>query len=222
LGAGALLVAVTGLIGFAHTETGRPLLGWMVGMPGCPVLEGMEPERVEALRQSGIRPRAGSELANSRPAAGFELGRDTRTSVKEKLGPTHSKCRPATVGTGLVCPGDGLASPSYSELTPIEIYLQFNPEAVLVAVDASYETRSGKAALRHLEHAEAELTTTVGPGTTARLGISATSLEQTKFEREGSEFRYADYVARLSATNLGNGRLKVREQYQWLPTPNAI
>jgi hypothetical protein len=37
------------------------------------------------------------------------------------------------------------------------------------------------------------------------------------FRRAAIEFRYEDYVARVSATNLGSRGVRVREQYQWLP-----
>jgi hypothetical protein len=78
---GTLGVAV---IGFAHTELGRPLLQYIPGMGACP-LDGVDLTAEDRMRLRGqvLASVAGDTAAGSRQVLSFELG---RTTVDEGVG----------------------------------------------------------------------------------------------------------------------------------------
>jgi hypothetical protein len=47
-------------------------------------------------------------------------------------------------------------------------------------------------------------------------------LEDARFRRAAFEYRYREYLAKLSVTNFGGRGIKVREQYQWAPASEPL
>src|SRR5262245_31056900 len=75
IGAATLLALATGIVGFAHTRAGRPLLAWLSGAPGCPVNHGQaDPASIDAFRVQQLARRTGRVQARSHRARSFELG----------------------------------------------------------------------------------------------------------------------------------------------------
>ena len=96
---GGLVFAAAGfvvLMGFAHTEAGRPLLHLFAKAAGCPVdFEGGDPKVVEAYRIERLRERSGTSLALSAVALDFELGRSTRADVEQWARSVGAECNSA-------------------------------------------------------------------------------------------------------------------------------
>ena len=207
------LALATGLIGFAHTPYGRPLLGTLSGVPGCPVLEAAEPEAVERQRIHWAERRAGMLSSPALLVLGFELGRTQRESVRAALDSRGARCKPARKDSALECTNvvdeHGLRSD--------DAFLQFDPEGRLVAVDVFREPATSSEALRELARVEAGLQKNLGAPTSRRGARDAAYLSGRAFRQVSLEYRFADFIGRVSATNLGARGLRVREQYQWIP-----
>ena len=45
-----LVATMFGLVGVAHTPLGRPILGWLSGVPGCPIGAPLDAEAAAAVR----------------------------------------------------------------------------------------------------------------------------------------------------------------------------
>ena len=210
LAAGSL--ALTGLIGFAHTSAGRPLLGWLRGVPGCPLMQELDSRELEQRRVIAAARHAGAELARARPALGFELGVTQRSEVEAAFERSGLDCKPALRGSALNC-----RRAARGEEPASDVYAQFDPEGRLVAVDRFLEPRSAEEAVRLVESTERALSESVGAPTVSRGERRPEFLNGARFRQVSVEYRYADYVGRVAATNFGPRGLRVREQYQWLP-----
>jgi hypothetical protein len=211
---GAVGLLGTGLIGFMHTDAGKPMLHWFANQAGCPVsFDDSDPAKVEAYRSQRLREKGGDEPALSAPALGFQLGAATKEQVKTWLSSQGVNCDEKRQGSVLQCENVKLTQqPEIANL-----HLQFDAAERLVAVDVQRTQACGQDAVRHLSKLQKELETDVGPVTAARGQLDAQYLEQASFQVAATEFRYSNYLAKLSATHLGAG-VKVREQYQWVST----
>ena len=198
-----------GLIAFAHTPAGGPLLNALRGAPGCPVsLDQADPAKVEAFRVAQLERRDGSSAAASHPALAWQLGQSRRSDVVPTLG--GAECLRSTRDDSVLrCqnlpqPGD-------------DLHLQFDAQDRLVAVDLLRAPSDGSKALIELERREHELQTRVGAAT-SRSGERNPAYLSSILRRTASEFRYQRYLAKLSAMNYGKRGIRVREQYQWSPS----
>jgi hypothetical protein len=197
------LLTLTGLIGFAHTPAGRPLLALLGVLPGCPVLANIDPIKAQGNRQIWLAKKAGSERAPARPALGFELGRAQQAEVTQALAEQGASCATTRKGSALEC-----------SRRDESLLLQFDAARRLVAVDVFHRTPSGVRALNLLENSERKLASRLGPATQVRGERTAAYLDG-RFSQVALEYRYSDYLARIAATNFG-GELRVREQYDLL------
>lgn len=217
---GVLAVAgLFGLIGFAHTPAGRPILNALRGAPGCPVdFAELKPERVEQKRIAALAKRRGSALESSRRALGFTLGSSHKAEVVAYLSGHAVACQEERDGSVLRCDG------APSELSPgnapriDDLYLQFDEHERLVAVDAYRQGTSSSAALAWLSEMDGKLAREVGPATGQQGELSEAFLEGGTLRRAANQYRYRGYVAELSATRFGSRGVRVREQYQWVPS----
>jgi hypothetical protein len=204
---------LVGLIGFAHTEAGKPLLHWLANAAGCPVdFEGGDPARVEAFRVHALQQRDGKVVARTHPALNFELGRTTRSEVQQWVSAQGADCSTTRKGSVLSC-----ARVSQGQQLPLEdLHFQFDAEQRLVAVDLFRPQGCGRDAVVHLRELQDQLAERVGPATQVRGTLSADYLARA-YRRAAIEYRYDHYTAQISATNLGARGIRVREQYQWAP-----
>ncbi|HMJ16219.1 MAG TPA: hypothetical protein VK524_32620 [Polyangiaceae bacterium] len=217
LGGLGVLVAFSGLVAFAHTSVGRPLLGWMRGAPGCPVsLEGGDAKTVEAFRVAHLKREVGAEPSRGNPALGFELGRSDRTSVSSWARASGAACKTLREESVLRCTGfrkaDGEA------LAIDDAHLQFDARGMLVAADV-YRVRTNAAAALAFVRSKANLLDAVaGPHTQSSGPTDSDSLQLQPFSRAAITYKYQRYVAELSATNLADRGIRVRERYSYLPS----
>lgn len=210
---GFVCAALLGAIGFAHTPAGRPMLMWLASTAGCPVdLSGGDAATVEAFRvRQGAR-KLGLTSERSRPALGFTLGATTREQAAAQLGGA-AQCTWSRQRTVLKCVDSGLR---VAHGTPIaDLHLQFDTAGVLVAVDAFHAATAADLALAQLARRQQELDALVGAYTDRDGPMSAQELAQGNLRHTGIEYRYRNYVARISATNFGARGVRLREQYQW-------
>lgn len=208
---GSIGLLGTGLIGFMHTETGKPLLHWFANQAGCPVsFDDADPEKVEAYRLQRLREKGGVMPAASAPALGFQLGVSNKGEVTAWLNERRVHCDDKRQSSVLQCENVKLSGqPEIANL-----HLQFDASQRLVAVDVQRAPSCSQDAVRHLSKLREGLVTDVGPVTSSRGQLEPEYLDKASFQVAASEFRYSNYLAKLSATHLGTG-IKVREQYQW-------
>ncbi len=211
---------VTGLatvtIGLAHTPFGRPLLGYLGMVPGCPMsLESADPIKVEAFRLQQLQAHAGKAPAAAHPGLGFELGKATRKDVQAWVKNEHANCKETRRGSVIKCNGTTLSSDRVSSPGIEDVHFQFNASDRLVAVDLFRKGNCGAQALAHLAQLEKDLKLRVGPATSRDGVANAEYLDAAQLHRVGVEFRYSDYLARLSAMNFGERGVRVRESYQF-------
>jgi hypothetical protein len=192
-----LLVGLLGLttltMGAMHTKYGRPL--WkMIGV-SCPI-DSVTPDQVEATRQRGLDRLRGNQLAPTRPAL------DCRTEVK---GMHYVKCinvLPARIGQ------------PFSQPLIDEVALAFNPAGKLIAVDTWRTRLTGDEASTVFERLTASLQEELGAPTSTLGEATPAYLEGGLLHLASKDFRFSNYVASVSATNLAEKGIAVREQYQ--------
>lgn len=212
-----LLVAFTGLVGFAHTSGGQPLLAWLRGAPGCPVsLEGGDARRVEAHRILHLKRALGSDAARAHPALDFELGRTHRDEVRRWAQERGAECKTLREESVLRC--SRFAGAHARSLPLDDAHLQFDARGILVAADLYRARTSAGRAVSFVRERAGTLDAKVGPRTTSDLEKTQRDLAEQRFARVSVAYRYRQYVAELSATNLGERGIRVRERYAYLPS----
>lgn len=208
-----------GLIGFAHTPVGQPLLQWLASTAGCPItLDAGDPELVEAFRQQQLQRLRGHATEASRPALGFQLGQTTRDDAVRWIG-GGAACAWTRERTVLRCIDAGVRLEGGEQIA--DLYLQFNADGLLVAVDAMHAELDLEVAQARLKARKAELDQRVGPPT-HQVGLDGlATLTQGALRRSAVEYRYRGYVARVSALHVGRRGVRLREQYQALLQPTG-
>lgn len=211
-----------GLIGFAHTSAGKPLLGWLKGAPGCPVeTANVNPVAIEDYRTRTLQSNLSKATTDARstPALSFSLGQSTRDDVTRFAAKNGASCSEQAKGAALRCTGFAPAKAG-ADAQPADLYAQFSPDGSLVAVDVFRDVEP-EAGIALLSATADRLTQHVGP-MTRRSGPKpdAERLKQ-PFARSALEFQYKNYSAKLSIMNFGKDRYRLREQYQWL-APAAL
>jgi hypothetical protein len=208
----AAALGTCGLIGALHLPAARPLLSWVASSVGCPVsLDGGDAATLEAHRVVVARSRAGVDSAKGRPALAFELGTTSRPTVQAWLSARNADCEDWSSGAVLRCRIEGARD------VALDAHLQFDESDRLVAVDLWHAPRPAGESIAALSTLTDSVTRTVGAPTLASGPLDGQYLQARPFRRVARDYRYADYVARLSATNLGRRGFRLREQYQWVP-----
>jgi len=216
-GAAAFFAVAMGLIGFAHTKHGRPLLALLRGAPGCPVGAGkLSPEQRDAAQVKVLSPLRGAERAAARPAFGFALERTTRAEVEQWAAQKGVRCEPTKHGLALRCLAVPAAVLAEAEHDVDSLLFLFDGASHLVAVDASRAQLSPEEAAHLVEAVTGALAAKAGPPAKQDGEADPDYLTGGSLRRVGAEFRFSDYRAQVSATNLGE-KMFVREQYQSIP-----
>lgn len=203
------------LLAFAvlgHTRAGRALLGaekcpWGQGAPSA--------ERLEEFRVKNAAALKSTAKAAARPAFGFVLDQTTRAEVIAWGQSTGSTCGEELKGAALRCEAAG--RPSGADDAPVrDAFFRFDPRGVLVGVDLMRDGTNGEKAAAVLTTITAQIAREAGPPSTVQ-GTASSAHLAGYLNRAGSEFRFANYAADVSATNLGEQGVVVREQYRSIP-----
>ena len=207
---GLLFVAV---IGFAHTETGRPLLRYIPGMGACP-LDGANLTAADRTRIRGelLAPLAGEGAAISRRVLAFELGRTTADEVSAWATSHGVTCGPGRK-LGVRCtavPASSLAATTAYD----QIDFDFDGEGRLVALVGSASLVDPDQAAGYVASTELALRDRLGAPTTSRGAADAATVSRGPLSQISREFRSSDVRAQVAATNNGHGRFTIREVHQ--------
>jgi hypothetical protein len=218
---GLVLLALFGLVAFAHTPVGRPLLARLGAAAGCPVnLDAVDPAKVEAYRTQQLAQRRGVTREASHAALIFELGTTRRADVLAWSQRSGASCRAMRQDSVLQChavPAEALLEPATAPRVD-NLHLQFDSRGRLVAIDLFRMGGSGSAALAWVEARDRDLEQRVGKATSAQGEHNSDYLGARSWNRVAKQYRYRNYVAEVSAMNFGQRGVRVREQYQWLDT----
>ncbi|MET0384636.1 MAG: hypothetical protein ABW321_01695 [Polyangiales bacterium] len=204
-----------GLVAFAHTPAGRPLLNALRGAPGCPVdLSAGDPAALEAHRIRQLQKTRGTELEHARPALGFTLGSSTREQVLAWSQRAGAHCESSRKSSTLICTRFERRDETAPRLE--DVHLQFDESGRLVAVNAFRKVARSADAAAWLTRLDSELTSQVGQATD-HYGEATPAFLDVALQRVSRKYRYRNYLAEISAMNYGPRGVMVREEYQWLP-----
>lgn len=209
-------LAFVGVVGFAHTPAGRPLLRYLPGMgSSCPMPTAMAADERDRLRGELLAGVRGEAHATSRAALRFELGMTSRADV-DAWARAHAIACAADRNATLRCadvPADALGTALRSD----ELAFVFDAQDRLVALDSSSRVRDAETAARFASQRTAELRARLGDPSTVAGEPTAAFVGRGPLTQVSAEFRRAELRAKVVATNLGHGRYTVRELYQALP-----
>lgn len=197
-----------GLVGALHLPAGRPILAW-IGM-GCPLRA--SPEATEAARIESARAARGSAAAPVRPALGFDLGKTTREEIAAWALQRGVSCSESQQGTIMKCENVpslalDLSGPSIDDLT-----FGFEPSRqTLVTVTTLRSRLDSAGAEKAMRKIAADLSEKLGAGRAVG-EPTAEYLAAGPMHTALVEYRFTNYLADVSATNLGP-RVAVREHY---------
>lgn len=207
--AACVLVALTVVVGLLHTPAGRPLLA-LLGV-GCPMKA--SPEAVEAARLRSARSLRGTEAAASRPALGFSLDTMTLSDVKAWAQRENVACEDKRVGF-LQCTDVRLGALGAHGATIDQLDFGFSPQTErLVNITAWRERLTGEAAAAHMNGVVNQLRAQLGSPTREAGARSAGYLAAGALHTAIVSYRFKDYVADVSATNIPGHGLSLREHY---------
>lgn len=205
----SVLAALTLFGGFLHTQAGRPLLA-RLGV-SCPIQA--SPEAIEAARNESARTQRGSTLASSRPALGFALDRVTLAEVKAWAEQKRVSCE--DVRAGLVrCTDVPLAALGGSGPIINRLDLGFSlAEQRLVNLSAWRNGLTSTVAVAQLDAVVASMNAQVGLPSHEAGTRSAQYLAAGPLHTAVVQYRFKDYLADVSATNIPGRGLSLREHY---------
>ncbi len=205
----SVLVALTLVGGFLHTKAGRPLLAHL-GI-ACPVKA--SPADVEAARRNSARLQRGTEAVSSRPALGFALDTMTLHDVKAWAEKQHVDCEDVRAGllrcTHVATAALGAKGP---EIDKLDFGFTLADER-LVNINAWRSGLSSQVAVAQMDAVIDGLRSQVGAPTTEAGERDARYLSSGRLHTAVASYRFKDYIADVSATNIPGRGLMLREHY---------
>jgi len=205
----SVLTALTLFGGFLHTKAGRPLLARM-GV-ACPIKA--SPQAIEAARNNSARAQRGSETAASRPALGFALDHMSLSDVKAWADSKHVSCEDVRAGL-LRCTDVPIAALGGSGPPINRLDLGFSLlNARLVNISAWRNGLTSVAAATQMDAVVAGLKERVGLPSREEGSRSAEYLAAGPLRTAVVQYRFKDYIADVSATNIPGRGLSMREHY---------
>ena len=220
-----LLVALTAVIGFAHTRPGRPLLAWLgkttgfgVKSGGCPLGydRAATPQQREAQRAHFAASHGGTERAARRPALGFTLDHTTRDDVTAWAKTHGVACAAGTGPADLSCDDvpDALVPGAFRGVGHQSVWFTFGAQDRLVSVITVAQASSPDP----VEATFAAITRDLDreTGAASHGDTSADAITKGLLYQASAEYRFRDYYAVMRATNVGQG-FALTEEYRSLP-----
>jgi len=205
------LAALTLLVGLLHTSLGRPLLA-RLGV-GCPVQA--SPEDVERARRDSARATRGSEPSPAQPALGFVLDEMTMADAQAWAEREQVSCEEQRGSTILMCSHVRAAAlgGSGGETTD-ELVLAFSPKTKrLVNIATTEYGLDGTAAASRMARIVSNLEEKLGKPTREAGERSASYLAEAPMRTALVRYRFSDYQADVTATNMPGKGLMLREHY---------
>jgi hypothetical protein len=212
----ALRFGIAGLVatvamGLLHTSAAKPLLLGLSGRSSgsCPFggerAVPLTPAQVETRRAAMLAPERGAARAASRPALGFTLEGTTRVEVDAWIAQNHLECHVDRHGAGLECtdvPSHALPDPG--PLAGLSrVLLGFDAGGRLVSLNVNSVFADAESAARVAAGLAAKLDQAAGPPSVRSGEATATFLTSSGLAQASAEWRFHDYHAHFSATNMG-------------------
>jgi hypothetical protein len=208
--AGSLTAAAVAVL---HTPAGRPLMA-RLGM-SCPAKRA-SPAAAEALRQRGVGELRGEAPAPARPALGHNLDRTRAADVEGWAAARGLACQtrqqPSSLITCTNVPLDALW-PGRPAGRIDELVFAFAPDGRLICIDSLRRALSGAEASRLFEALARDLAAALGTNGERAGESTAAYLTGGPLRTARLRYRFSDYLATVTATNLPSG-VALREQYQ--------
>jgi hypothetical protein len=218
---GAAFGVFVAVVGVAHTPWGRPLLVFLPGMKvGCPVGYGkpIAPADWDWARLIANRENPSRDASKNAPALGFEFG-TPKGEIEAWAKGVGVSCEPTRRETALRC---ALGKKSLREGGPAfdEVTFGFDGSSVLVYLDATVSGAFSETSTAFNDSAR-YLAEQLGSPTHSEGSADRTYLTEARLRQAAQEYRYANYRAKLTATNLApnpqNERIRVRALFESLP-----
>ena len=231
----SVIACYVGVVGFAHTPKGRPLLPYLglqyfgaaAGAAMCPVGgKDPSPERLEAQRVAAMAPLRGTDLAPSKQAFGFEMDRTQRSDVNAWAAANHIACKSLVSDQALDCSDVHtrslpMANANDDDRVIDSLFFRFQPSGSLVGVDAMLTDASGngqRAAL-HFDATSSDLQRRFGAPTVAnhQTASSTEELLAKPFSQRELVYRYRNLAVDVRLLSMSGGKLLWRAQYRSVP-----
>jgi hypothetical protein len=200
----ALLFCIAGLL---HMPVGLRLWSKVTGAP-CPFGHGGDKLSMAQLdaawQRSAIRVR-GKVAAKAQPALGFTLLQTTREAALSWAQDHGVKCTGKRETLGLECEVKDFSQLPASRFlaAPGTLFLRFDAQDRLRSVSASQQAPAAAAAVAILQRLVNDVHTQAGPATVQQGTVDTAYLQNNALAQVLREFRFSDYNAQLSATNMG-------------------
>ncbi|MDE2276648.1 MAG: hypothetical protein KGK09_10155 [Burkholderiales bacterium] len=202
-----------------HTPSGLKALA-ALGV-ACPVF-GATSAQVSDLREMGLGPLRGATPAPARPALGLALDRTTEPQARTWAQARGIACDAITQGyRHLRCRGFDAATVGVAGPPVSEMWLSFGPQGTLVAVDLYRRGLAPADEALAWRDATARLQAALGPPTSAYGNAAPQALKAQTLAAAGVQYRYADYIASVTASEIPRSGLAVREQYLSARAPRS-
>lgn len=219
---GALTAFTVGLIGFAHTPAGRPLLGLLTGAThggGCPLGydRAATPRSREDARATFAAMHRGRDRALARPALGFELDHTRRGEIESRMAAHGIVCASSAKVADLVCadvPGS-LLDDGASVSGKRNLWLNFGTRSQLISVVALSRAAGAVPASTAFQQVTGMVTRRAGSPRSATGQADASYLAAGALRQAAVEFAFADYYASARITNMGRDYM-LTEEYRSL------
>ncbi|HEX7648923.1 MAG TPA: hypothetical protein VF450_16095 [Noviherbaspirillum sp.] len=212
LASSGFILLATLVIGWMHTRSARPLLS-ALGVH-CPVDE-VSTAQVEKMRKAGLAGLRGDMAAPARPAvASMVLEHTTERDAQAWASEKGAACESIVRGyrflrcRGVSAKALGIEGPAVSEL-----WLSFGTDGKLIGVDIYRRGLDAAGVAQAWSSAVDKLEETLGKPPVAFGDASPEALQSAAIQTARVQYKYADYIATVTAANLPHSGLAVREQY---------
>jgi hypothetical protein len=210
-------VVLTGMVGVLHMPFAAPLLRKISPAFACPIRHGTpeQIDRAHALASAAIRDAATSN-APARPALGFELDKTRRGDMEAWAARNDVSCASIGGNDNLQKCTDVPASAvgEASELGPLEeVCFEFQASGELVNVQTLRRHLAPAAAAHAVEQLERSAASTLGEPSTVGGAPTSAHLGRSLLSSYVAVHTFKDYRATVSATNLAQTGVMVREEY---------
>jgi hypothetical protein len=210
----SVLAALTLVIGALHMKAARPLLA-RLGVK-CPI-QGSAKD-IEAARLKSARAQRGTETAASRPALGFALDTMTLADVKAWADKRQVSCEEVRKRSFLRCANvpestlSGVGAGAGPMITELDFGFAPSSER-LVNISAWRSGMTAADAAAQLNAVAQSMKAELGAPTREAGDRSARYLGSGPMRTAMVQYRFSDYIADLSATNIPGRGLMLREHY---------
>ncbi|MES1174447.1 MAG: hypothetical protein ABUL62_08960 [Myxococcales bacterium] len=202
---------LTLIVGLLHTPLGRPLLA-KLGV-GCPVQA--SPEDTERARLESARATQGTEASPAQPALGFALDRMTAKDALAWADRNHVDCSEQRAGSLLSCkdvPASALGGRGSGNVN--ELQLVFSPtNKRLVNIATTQYGLAAKDAAAQMSAVVSGLEDQLGKPTRELGQRTADYLDSAPYKTALVRYRFSDYQADVTATNIPGKGTMLREHY---------